>query len=128
MRSSGVRAKYSRSMSPSIRFLITTGDGRNRLRSWVVTSDTSKLCCIQREKEKRNQIQFIRVKCTKNIGEILTAIFFLDFIIRTIAASISCLRSSSTLLRVSLCSGSDSPLAATVWILTLKSQANKRFD
>jgi hypothetical protein len=40
--------------------------------------------------------------------------------IRTIAASISCLRSSSTLLRVSFRSGSDSPLAATVWILTLE--------
>lgn len=42
------------------------------------------------------------------------------FIILTIAASISCLRSSSTLPRVSLRSGSDSPLAATVWIFTLQ--------
>lgn len=49
----------------------------------------------------------------------LTAIFFRAFIILTIAASISCFRSSSTLLRVSFRSGSDSPLAATVWILTL---------
>lgn len=56
----------------------------------------------------------------------LTAILFRDFIIRTIAASISCLRSSSTLLRVSLCSGSDSPLAATVWILTLKTNWYKK--
>lgn len=40
--------------------------------------------------------------------------------ILTIAASISCLRSSSTLLRVSRRSGSVSPLAATVCILTLR--------
>lgn len=36
LRSSGVRAKYSLSMSPSMRFLITTGLGRNRaLSCWV---------------------------------------------------------------------------------------------
>ena len=53
--------------------------------------------------------------------------FFTDRLIRqrnasprTIAASISCFRSSSTLLLVSFLSGSDSPLAATVWIFTLK--------
>ncbi len=44
----------------------------------------------------------------------LCCIFFLDFMIRTIAASISCFRSSSTFCRVSFLSGSDSPcLAAT---------------
>lgn len=43
-----------------------------------------------------------------------TGIRFLSFIMRTIAASISCFLSSSTLLRVSLLSGSDSPFAATV--------------
>ena len=31
--SSGVRAKYSRSIKPSIRFLIITGEGKNRTRS-----------------------------------------------------------------------------------------------
>lgn len=44
----------------------------------------------------------------------LTVIRLRDFMIRTMAASISCFRSSSTLLRVSLRSGSDSPFAATV--------------
>lgn len=48
-----------------------------------------------------------------------TGIRFRAFMIRTIAASISCFRSSSTLLRVSLLSGSDSPFAATVCIFTL---------
>lgn len=92
LRSSGVRAKYSLSISPSIRFLITTGLGKNRAFSCWVTSATKTLCCI----------------------------FFLDFIIRTIAASISCFLSSSTFCLVSFLSGSDSPcLAATVWILTL---------
>ena len=44
----------------------------------------------------------------------LCCIFFLDFMMRTMAASISCLRSSSTFCRVSFLSGSDSPcLAAT---------------
>lgn len=44
----------------------------------------------------------------------LCCIFFLDFIIRTIAASISCFLSSSTFCLVSFLSGSDSPcLAAT---------------
>lgn len=50
----------------------------------------------------------------------VTCIVFLAFIIRTMAASISCFRSSSTLERVSFLSGSDSPLAATVWIFTLQ--------
>lgn len=44
----------------------------------------------------------------------LCCIFFLDFMIRTMAASISCFLSSSTFCRVSFLSGSDSPcLAAT---------------
>lgn len=44
----------------------------------------------------------------------LCCIFFLDFMMRTIAASISCFLSSSTFWRVSFLSGSDSPcLAAT---------------
>lgn len=63
----------------------------------------------------------------KNV-ERLTAILFRDFMIRTIAASISCLRSSSTLLRVSFRSGSDSPLAATVWIFTLHESNNNNFE
>lgn len=37
LRSSGVRAKYSLSMSPSILFLMTTGLGRNRARNCCVT-------------------------------------------------------------------------------------------
>lgn len=57
----------------------------------------------------------------------LTDIRLRDFIIRTIAASISCFLSSSTLLRVSFRSGSDSPLAATVWIFTLKETETKIF-
>lgn len=44
----------------------------------------------------------------------LCCIRFLAFIILTMAASISCFLSSSTLLLVSLRSGSDSPFAATV--------------
>lgn len=44
---------------------------------------------------------------------------FRAFIILTIAASISCFLSSSTLLLVSLRSGSDSPFAVTACILTL---------
>lgn len=51
---------------------------------------------------------------------ILTGIRLRAFIILTIAASISCFLSSSTLFLVSLRSGSDSPFAATVWIFTLK--------
>ena len=42
--SSGVLAKYSLSMSPSIRFLMITGDGKNRLFSCSVTSATKTLC------------------------------------------------------------------------------------
>lgn len=42
--SSGVRAKYSRSIKPSIRFLIITGDGKNRPLNCSVTSVTSILC------------------------------------------------------------------------------------
>lgn len=45
-------------------------------------------------------------------------ILFRAFMIRTMAASISCFLSSSTLLRVSFLSGSDSPLAVTACILT----------
>lgn len=42
LRSSGVRAKYSLSMSPSMRFLITTGLGRNRaLSCWVTCQETT---------------------------------------------------------------------------------------
>jgi len=65
--------------------------------------------------KKRDKFIFIFIKKFK----LRTAIRFRAFIIRTIAASISCFRSSSTLLRVSLLSGSDSPFAATVWIFTL---------
>lgn len=43
-RSSGVRARYSRSINPSIRFLIITGEGKNRARSCSVTSVTRILC------------------------------------------------------------------------------------
>lgn len=84
--SSGVLAKYSRSINPSIRFLITSGEGRNLDLSCSVTSATRPECCIR----------------------------FRAFMIRTMAASISCFRSSSTLLLVSFRSGSDSPLAVTV--------------
>lgn len=49
----------------------------------------------------------------------LCCIFFLDFMIRTMAASISCFLSSSTFCRVSFLSGSDSPcLAATRGCIT----------
>jgi hypothetical protein len=60
---------------------------------------------------------FLKVKLPKLV---LTGIRLRAFIILTIAASISCFRSSSTLFLVSLRSGSDSPFAATVWIFTLK--------
>lgn len=86
----------------------------NRLFSWVVTSDTSRLCY-----NEMGNVQYFG-DLGSYCKEILTAIFFRAFIILTIAASISCFRSSSTLLRVSFRSGSDSPLAATVWILTLQ--------
>jgi len=68
--------------------------------------------------KKRDKFIFIFIKKFK----LRTAIRFRAFIIRTIAASISCFRSSSTLLRVSLLSGSDSPFAATVWIFTLNKE------
>jgi len=42
--SSGVRARYSLSIRPSIRFLMITGDGRKRLFSCSVTSATNTLC------------------------------------------------------------------------------------
>lgn len=141
LRSSGVRAKYSLSMSPSIRFLITTGLGRNRARN----------CCVTCEHKKHSNtyytfrfychctcITIISFKCdigsyniAINVLNVLTqvsvkltsatrtlcCIFFLDFIMRTIAASISCFLSSSTFCRVSFLSGSDSPcLAATAEI------------
>lgn len=61
------------------------------------------------------RVNFLFIK----IFKLHTGIRFRAFIIRTMAASISCFRSSSTLLRVSLLSGSDSPFAATVWIFTL---------
>ena len=83
--SSGVLDKYSRSISPSIRFLIDCGSGMNRDFNCSVTSAT--------------------ILAKHN--------FFRDFIIRTIAASISCLRSSSIFDRVSRRSGSDSPFANT---------------
>ena len=54
-------------------------------RRFLLTSATSTLCCRR----------------------------FLAFMIRTMAASISCFLSSSTLFLVSLRSGSDSPFAAT---------------
>lgn len=108
-RSSGVRARYSRSMSPSIRFLMTTGDGKNLVRSCIVTSDTKQLCCNGKKKCSHFQNTVARWE-----HGTLTVMRLRDFMIRTIAASISCFRSSSTLLRVSLRSGSDSPFAATV--------------
>lgn len=61
------------------------------------------------EEEKRKSCRLL-TSATRT----LCCIFFLDFIIRTMAASISCFLSSSTFCRVSFLSGSDSPcLAAT---------------
>lgn len=123
LRSSGVLAKYSLSISPSIRFLITTGLGRKRARScWVTWTNTQK----KKRRTESNSIKIV-VHYLKNengfckMDEFLTSatrtlccIFFLDFMIRTMAASISCFLSSSTFCRVSFLSGSDSPcLAAT---------------
>lgn len=65
------------------------------------------------------QIQFLKQTSHKehtltSATSTLCCIFFLDFMMRTMAASISCFLSSSTFCRVSLRSGSDSPcLAAT---------------
>lgn len=66
----------------------------------------------------------LRLHFVHRLGENswLTANFLRDFMILTIAASISCFLSSSTLLRVSRRSGSVSPLAATVWIFTLQTK------
>lgn len=75
-------------------------------------------CAANYSIEKDDQHTILTEKSNKYF--VLTDNFFRDFMIRTIAASISCFRSSSTLLLVSLRSGSDSPLAATVWILTLQ--------
>lgn len=125
LRSSGVLAKYSLSISPSIRFLITTGLGRKRARScWVTWTNTQKKKKKEEQKVTALKLLFIIWKNENGfykMDEFLTSatrtlccIFFLDFMIRTMAASISCFLSSSTFCRVSFLSGSDSPcLAAT---------------
>lgn len=59
-------------------------------------------------------LNYLKLSLHTSATRTLCCIFFLDFMIRTIAASISCFLSSSTFCRVSFLSGSDSPcLAAT---------------
>lgn len=87
--SSLLRSRYSRSINASTRFLIISGLGRNRELSCFVTSPIKRLCSM----------------------------VFRSFMIRTIAASIWCFLSSSTLSWVCLRSPSDSTRLATVWIL-----------
>jgi len=126
LRSSGVRARYSRSIRPSMRFLMNTGEGKKRDFNCDVTSETSRLCCKTDENKIKltNVIKIVMMKIGRY--DQLTAMRLRAFIMRTIAASISCFRSSSTLPRVSLRSGSDSPLAATVCILTLQQEQQVR--
>mmetsp|Transcript_38361 Transcript_38361/g.123100 ORF Transcript_38361/g.123100 Transcript_38361/m.123100 type:complete len:255 (-) Transcript_38361:1823-2587(-) len=80
------RSRNSRSMSDSIRFLITFGWGMKRAVSCAVTSAMRALCSISLR----------------------------DFMMRTIAASICGFRSSSTFWRVSCFSASVSRCAETV--------------
>ena len=83
---SWVLVRYSRSISPSMRFLMVMGPGANRWWSCSTTSATNCAC----------------------------GIFLRAFMMRTIAASISCFRSSSTLARVSTRSCSWSFLPGTM--------------
>lgn len=119
---------YSLSISASMRFLTRAGLGRNRSRSCWVTWRHNALNVRKWHSFQLRVSQNISVMGSGR-GEIITSvcyslrnfwfltsasrtlccIFFLDFIIRTMAASISCFLSSSNFCRVSFLSGSDSP-------------------
>lgn len=82
---------------------------------WRWQETALELCCHIRNQQIVLKLNQNNSKlCLNHIYLRLTESRLRDFMILTIAASISCLRSSSTLLRVSRRSGSVSPLAATV--------------